>query len=888
MNKRDVAAQEPDRTPDWHAVDAAAVLESLDANRRGLSTEKAQSRLAVHGPNALPTGPPRAAWKRLLMQFHNVLIYILLVAGIAASFMDHWVDAAVILAVVVANALIGFIQEGKAERAMDAIGQMLALRAHARRDGCWRAIPAEHLVPGDIVRLRAGDKVPADIRLLESHSLRIEQAALTGESMPVSKHVDALGADTALADRACMAYSGTMVAAGQGVGVTVATGSATELGRISTLLGEVRRLTTPLLREIARFGHLLTVVILLMAALMVAFGRWLHGIALSEGFMAGVALAVAAIPEGLPAIISITLAIGVQRMSARKAIVRQLPAVETLGAVSVICTDKTGTLTRNELVAECIGVAGGLIGAGEATVDNDELRLLLEAATLCNDVDVGAEGGDPLERALVELALAAGLDVDALRQDSPRRALLPFSSEHKYMVTLHSGRLCMKGAPERVIDRCSMQYESRGVRPLQAERWRRQLESMARDGLRVLAIAERRLGEGKHRLEDTDVESDLCLLGLVGFADPPRPEVPAAVAACRDAGITVKMITGDHGATATAIARHLGIAGGGGVLTGPEIDLLSAQGLADQVDDVHVYARTTPEHKLRLVTALQARGNVVAMTGDGANDAPALKRADIGVAMGIKGTEASRQAAEMVLADDNFATIVSGIEEGRGVYDNIRKAILFILPTNAAEAMVILLAVLAGVALPITPVQILWINMATAVTLALSLAFEPLEGNVMQRRPRPMGRGLITPFVAWRIAWVGGLLTAATFALYMIEILDSGDELTGRTVAVNMLVFGEIVYLFNSRRWVAPGWTREALFANPWAWISVAVLLVLQMMLTYAPPMQRVFGTTGLGVAEWLWIIGLAGVLFVVVEAEKALHRAAKRRRRKAIGSARS
>ncbi len=878
---------EVDSTKAWHAQSADAVCEVLATGPRGLSTEEASLRLARHGPNALPASPPRAWWKRLLLQFHNVLIYILVVAGLASALMGHLVDAVVIAAVVVANALIGFVQEGKAERAMEAIGRMLALKAQTRRGGKSMDIAAEELVPGDIIRLKAGDKVPADVRLIESHSLRVEQAALTGESLPVSKHVASLPGDAALADRACMAYSGTMVAAGQGLGVVVATGTATELGRISTLLGSVSTLTTPLLREIARFGHLLTVVILLLAALMVGLGLWWHGIGLGEGFMAGVAMAVAAIPEGLPAIISITLAIGVQRMGARKAIVRQLPAVETLGAVSVICTDKTGTLTRNELKAERIGVSGGQVEAGDLNVRDAEVAALLEAAALCNDAEVGGEGGDPLERALVELALPAGLDVAALRQACPRRALLPFSSVNKFMATLHPRRVCLKGAPERVIARCDRQFENGEERPLQAERWHRQLESMARDGLRVLAIAQRRVGEGKHALDEEDVADDLCLLGLVGFDDPPRPEVPEAINACHRAGITVKMITGDHAATATAIARQLGMAGSGGVLTGPEIDALSTGALAARVTDVNVYARTTPEHKLRLVTALQARGLVVAMTGDGANDAPALKRADIGVAMGLKGTEASRQAAEMVLADDNFATIVSGIEEGRGVYDNIRKAILFILPTNAAEALVILLAVLAGLALPITPVQILWINMATAVTLALSLAFEPPEGNVMRRRPRPLGRGLITAYVAWRIAFVGALLTAATFALYLGEMLDSGNEAVGRTVAVNMLVFGEIVYLFNARRWVAPSWTREALLSNRWAWISVAVLIVLQLLLTYTAPMQKAFGTAGLNAGEWAWILGIAAVVFLVVEIEKTVQRhLSRRRKRGVVGSA--
>ena len=851
---------------DWHACTADEVLNRLRSGRDGLGAAEVQRRLDATGPNAFPAARPRSALRRLLLQFHNVLIYLLLVSSIAAFMLDHPVDAAVILAVVVINAVIGYVQEGKAERAMQAIGRMLAPRARALRDGRWQEIDAETLVPGDLVRLKAGDRVPADIRLLDSHGLHVDQAALTGESVPVSKQTDVQPAGTALADRSAMAYAGTLATAGQGSGVVAATGRATELGRISTLLGEVHSLTTPLLRQMAVFGRWLALVVFGFAAATVVLSGWLHGTALSDGLMIGVALAVAAIPEGLPAIITITLAIGVQRMARRKAIIRRLPAVETLGAVSVICSDKTGTLTCNALVADRLALAEGECPAGSPP---PAARALLEAAALCNDASPHGDG-DPLEVALIRLAEAGGVEVDAVRQAQPRLALLPFSSEHKLMATRHRDRVCVKGAPEKLIARCDRQLRNGCVEAIDADAWHRMLATMAGEGLRVLAVAERREPGTSATLDDDDVASGLCLLGVVGFRDPPRPEVPAALDACRAAGIEVKMITGDHAATAAAIGDELGISGTGGVLTGPQIDTLSPAELDARVSTVHVFARTTPEHKLRLVSALQARGRVVAMTGDGANDAPALKRADIGVAMGIKGTEASRQAAEMVLADDNFATIVNGVEEGRGVYDNIQKSLLFILPTSVAEALVVLVAAVAGWQLPITPVQILWVNMVTAVTLGLALAFEPVEGDVMRRKPRPTGQGLITRYVGGRIAWVAAMLTVGIFVLFDLALAEGGSEPLARSVALNALVAGEVVYLFNCRRWLAPSWTIEALLANGWAWLSVAILIGLQAMVTYWPPAQRVFGTEGLALREWVWVAGLAIIVFVAVELEKA------------------
>ncbi|RFF26388.1 MULTISPECIES: HAD-IC family P-type ATPase [unclassified Wenzhouxiangella] len=864
-------------TTSWHTLDAQDALGRLDSAPQGLESAEAEERQHRYGPNSLPTKAARPLWLRFLAQFHNVLIYVLIVAATLAAALGHWIDAGVIAAVVLVNAIIGLVQEGKAEKAMDAIGQMLALRAKVRRDGKWRTIPAEDLVPGDIVELQAGDRIPADLRLIEAHGLRVDQAALTGESVPVSRTREAVDEEAALADRRGMAYSGTIVTGGKAIGVVTTIGSETELGKISVMLEGVEKLTTPLLRQINHFGHILTITLIAFTAVVVGLALVVHDISVEEGFLAGVALIVAAIPEGLPAIISITLAVGVQRMAGRNAIVRLLPAVETLGSVTTICSDKTGTLTRNILKAARVVIAGDDRDAEEPAGDNPIVRAVAEAAVLCNDAEPDSEEGDPIEKALLALAEPAGIDIEQLRESNPRRAVLPFSSEHKFMATAHERRLIAKGAPETILARCNGQLGEDGREALDQAWWDSELERLAADGLRVLALAEERdAPDPGDSFEPDDIDAKLCLLGLVAFEDPPRDQVPAAIVACHRAGITVKMITGDHAATASAIARKLGIEGNASTLTGPELERLDDATLIDRVGATNVYARTSPEHKLRLVKALQAHDEVVAMTGDGANDAPALKRADIGVAMGIKGTEASRQAAEMVLGDDNFASIASGIEEGRGVYDNIRKAILFILPTNAAEGLVIALAVMAGFVLPITPVQILWVNMATAVTLALALAFEPTEGEVMERPPRPPEEGLITRFVALRILWVGVVLTGLTFALFHWSMTGNGDEALARTLAVNLLVAGEIVYLFNCRRWLAPSLTFEALLANRWAWLLVGILLVMQAGFTYLPAAQLVFGTTGLGARHWLLIAVLVLPLLLLVEAEKWLWRRRK------------
>ncbi len=707
----------------WHALETAEVLTRMRSGIQGLSSAEAGARLAQHGPNQLPQPKPRSALLRFLRQFHNVLIYMLLAAGLITLLLGHLIDSGVIFGVVFINAVIGHLQEGKAERAMEAIRAMLSPTALVMRDGHVQSVPATTLVLGDVVQLQSGDKVPADLRLLRSRELRIEEAALSGESVPVDKSTNAVSAQAILGDRQCMAFSGTLVSSGQGTGVVVATGMATELGRISGLLAEVSELTTPLLRQIAEFGRWLTGIILVLAAASFGLGVLLHGKPLDEMFLAAVALAVAAIPEGLPAIITISLAIGVQRMAARNVIIRRLPAVETLGSVSVIATDKTGTLTRNEMTVTGIATAAGYIevsGAGYAPIGefrhadqqvdpgvHGDLREIVRAGALCNDAHLEqiASGwqphGDPMEAALLSVARKAELDTEHARAELPRTDAIPFESQHRFMATLHHDHaghafIFVKGAPEQLLEMCSQQRLNGEDKSLDPRYWHEQMQHMGERGQRLLAVAFTRAHAEQRSIQFSDVQAGLTLLGIFGLIDPPREEAIRAVAECQAAGIQVKMITGDHAVTAAAIGAQLGIGAGQRVITGADIESMDAEQLRAAAGSAAIFARTSPEHKLRLVEALQAEHQVTAMTGDGVNDAPALKRADVGVAMGINGTEAAKEAAEMVLTDDNFASIVAGVEEGRTVYDNIKKSMLFILPTNMAEALIVVMAIALG------------------------------------------------------------------------------------------------------------------------------------------------------------------------------------------------
>ncbi|MDP1526324.1 MAG: cation-transporting P-type ATPase [Rhodocyclaceae bacterium] len=887
--------------PIWHAADPQETLTAQQVSTTGLPSAEAARRLAEHGPNRLTPPKKRGPLLRFLLQFHNVLIYVLLGAAGVTAALGHGVDTAVILGVVFINALIGFIQEGKAEKSLDAIRNMLSLHAMVMRDGRRIEITAEDLVPGDIVLLASGDKVPADLRLIEMRSLRIEEAALTGESEPVEKSPDAVAAEAPIGDRTCMAYSGTLVVFGQGKGVVVATGDTTEIGRIGRMLADVESVETPLLKQMAVFGHWLTGGVLALAALTIAFGMLVHGQSADEMFLAAVGLAVAAIPEGLPAIMTITLAIGVQRMAGRNAIIRRMPAVETLGAVTIICSDKTGTLTKNEMTVQRLATADQLIdvaGVGYAPhggfsvaghdLEPAALADIARAALLCNDAslrEVSEQGGDwkldgdPTEGALLTLAFKAGLDAHYEAEALPRIDVIPFESEHRFMATLHHDHAghalaFVKGAPERLIGMCSLQRQGEQDQPIDTTFWHAQIDALAAEGFRVLALATKPMESGKRELAFNDVEDDLILLALAGIMDPPREEAIRAVAACHAAGIRVKMITGDHAITAAAIARAMGLSSDDSkALTGAEIEAMDETALRQAVRDVDVFARASPEHKLRLVEAMQANGEVAAMTGDGVNDAPALKRADVGVAMGHKGTEAAKEAAEMVLADDNFASIAAAVEEGRTVYDNLRKAVVYVLPTSVGQAAMVLIAVLVGMTLPITPVQILWVNMVTAVTLSLAIAFERPEPGLMARPPRDPKAPLVNGFMLWRIGFVTALLVATSFGMFLWETGRGMDLDFARTAAVNTLVMGQIFYLFNCRRLTGSVLSKDGLLGNTIALKAVAVLVVLQLAMTHLPFSQMLFGTTHLDTATWLRVVAAGVLVFFAVEAEKLFWR---------------
>lgn len=897
-----VQAQEP-----WHARSCEQVLAALAVSDAGLTTDEARSRLAEAGANTLPTVIGRNRLTRLLAQFHNVLIYVLLAAGFITAILGHWIDSGVIFAVVLINAAVGYVQEGRAEKALEAIRSLLSQNATVIRDGRRVSIPARDVVPGDIVVVQSGDKIPADIRLLKTRTLRSQEAILTGESAPVDKAIDPVSPSAPLGDRVCMAYSGTLVTYGLGTGVVVATGVRTEIGRVSELLSKVESLTTPLLRQMAKFGRWLTVAILLVAAATFAVGTIVHSFAASEMFLAAVGLAVAAIPEGLPAMMTITLAIGVQRMARRSAIIRRLPAVETLGSVSVICSDKTGTLTRNEMtvcsIATCnhlFEVSGaGYRPEGEFLLDGKAVsfdhRPRLEAMTLgailCSDAEVRPQNGDwiidgdPMEAALLVAGMKAALDPLEVRRSWPRSDEIPFEAEHRFMASLHHdheghGALYVKGAPERILEMCALQRGLEHDEPTVPGYWRCRLEEMAARGERVLALAVRTVDTRCRSLSFADVENGLTLLGLFGLADPPRAEAIQAVERCYQAGIRIKMITGDHAATARAIAAQLGLRNCEIVLTGAELDRMPPDELARRAMEVDVFARTSPENKLRLVTALQARGQTVAMTGDGVNDAPALKRADVGVAMGRKGSDAAKEAAEMVLADDNFAAIAHAVEEGRTVYDNLKKAILFMLPTNGGEALTIVAAIVFGQLLPITAAQILWVNMATAVTLALALAFEPAEADVMKRPPRRPDEPILSGFLLWRIAFVSTVLVLGVFGVFLWLTAEGVDVDTARTASVNTLVLFEVFYLFNVRRLLTSPFgglfTRQARIL----WAAVATAIVLQLLFTYAPFMQWLFDSRPLSLEAWALCLGVALSIFGMVEVEKFILRTWKRKAR--------
>ncbi len=867
---------------------AVAASLGVDAET-GLAEAEAGRRLARYGPNALPAARPQGVAVRFLRQFHGPLIYVLLAATAGSYLSGDRVDALVILAVVIVNAVVGFAQESRAEGALAALAALTETRTTVVRDGRRRTVPSSAVVPGDLVVLAAGDKVPADLRLLESRELRADESALTGESAPTGKDPGALPPGTAPADRRNMAYSGTLATAGSGVGVAVATGADTEIGVIHGLVRRTVTPRTPLTRKIARFGRVVTVAVLILGAVTFAVGM-ARGRSADAMLTAAIALAVGAIPEGLPATVTITLAFGVARMVRRKVIVRRLPVVETLGGTTVICTDKTGTLTENRMTVTTV-VAGGTAYAvpGDAptpptaprtgdpteagpllgaTSGDAALRECLLAGAACNDARMTPAGeptGDPTEVALLVSAAAAGLDAVPPRLDT-----VPFSSERRFMATLHPGVVYVKGAVERVLDLCAGELlPGGGVRPLDRRAAQEAADRLGAQGLRVLAFARADVPAATATLAE-DALPPLAFAGLQGMADPPRAASPGAVRACLDAGIDVKMITGDHATTARAVAAKVGL--GGTAVTGAELADCPDERLPELAESTAVFARVSPEQKLRLVDALQSRGHVIAMTGDGVNDAPALKRADIGVAMGRGGTEVAKEAADMVLTDDDFASIEAAVEEGRGVFDNLTRFIVWALPANVGLGLVLVAAIVIGTALPILPLQVLWLNMTAVLVLGLPFAIEPADPQVMRRPPRDPARPLLTAALGGRVLLVAAFLLAGSFGLFHWERASGMPLDEARTVVVNVFALTLAAYLFNCLSLDRPVlWS--GVRRNPVIVAAVLALGALQLLFTYLPAANALFRSAPLPAGAWAQVAAVALASYALVEVVKAVQR---------------
>ncbi len=887
----------------WHAIDPVEVPRLLEVDlASGLSDEERTRREQQFGPNRMTPKRGTPAWIKFLLQFHQPLVYLLLAAVAVTGFLGEWIDASVILGVVLVNAVFGFLQESKAEKAIEALAQMVVMEVTVRRHGEKHRVPSESLVPGDVALLEAGDRVPADVRLLAVKNLQIDESSLTGESVPVVKETAPLQAETPLADRKNLAFAGTLVTAGNGEAMVWATGDRTETGNIARLISTAVDISTPLTEKIEQFSRLILWVIVGLAAAAFFIG-WLRGEPIVQMFMAAVALAVGAIPEGLPAAVTVVLAIGVSRMAKRKAVIRKLPVVETLGSTTVICSDKTGTLTENQMTVreifaggEWYELTGGgddpqgeirMAGAALELRDHPALAECLLSGLLCNDAHLHPDDegrlksqGDPTEAALLIAAEKGGLRHAEARDASPRIDTIPFESEQMYRATLNAAAemrvIYMAGAAERLLDRCHEALDQAGqLAPLDQTALRQAMDQMASRGLRVLAFARRHVEPDHAELEHEHVAEGLTFLGLQGMIDPPRAEAIAAVRRCQEAGIIVKMITGDHLATARAIAGQIGIQGtmeNGQLraISGSELEKVSRDALPQVAEETVVFARVSPEQKLRLVQAMQSRGHVVAMTGDGVNDAPALKQADIGVAMGRSGTEVAKGAAAMVLTDDNFASIEAAVEEGRGVFDNLTKFIVWILPTNLGEALLLIAAILFNLPLPVLPLQILWINL-TDTLLGLPLTFETKEADLMRRPPRNPEQPLLTRPLIMRTGLVSLFMVIGGLSLFLYELhIQHADIAQARTTVVNVIVLIEAVYLFNCRSLTHPvsyiGW-----FSNRWAIAGALSMLAAQIFFTHAPIMHRLFHSAGITPAAWLRIAGLSLAVFAVVEFEKWL-----------------
>ncbi|HEX2959590.1 MAG TPA: HAD-IC family P-type ATPase [Chitinispirillaceae bacterium] len=885
----------------WYQKCIETIFEELETSVQGLSSSEAHSRLEKFGQNQLPEKRSETIWMLLFRQIQNPLIYVLIGSSILAIVMGKITDGFVVFGVVIINALIGFFQEYRSSKEIAALKNMVPDTVAVIRDGHPQTVQSSQLVPGDIVLLQSGDKIPADIRLFEMRSLRVIEAALTGESVPSEKAADTIPEETSLGDRKNIAFSGTTVASGTARGVVVQTGTTTELGKINTMLIETQNPETPLTRSIAHIAKTLTFVILLVGAALFGIAL-LRGYPIADAILASITLAVAAIPEGIPAIITIALAIGVRRMANRKAVIRHLPAVETLGSTTVICSDKTGTITKNEMTVRNVWTlknAGSLTGTGydpsgtllihefQCTDLPADLRELFTAGVLCNDAYLRNKNGqwiiegDPTEGALLTSAQKVGFVSEQIRIKNPRTGAIPFESDHKFMATCHrkgSGKIIyLKGAPEIVIGRCKLD-------PGSEDAVHQAVRHFAQDGKRVLAFAKKEVSDTKSEISFDDVQADLSFIGLQAMIDPPREEVRTAIGICHDAGITVKMITGDHQATAAAIGSDLKIISPQGSLSGEKLEHMDDSELSEAAATVNIFARVAPEHKLKLVSALQKNSEVVAMTGDGVNDAPALKRADIGVAMGITGTDVSKDAADIILTDDNFATIVSAVEEGRRVYDNLIKSLAFALPTNFGEALILLVAVAffpitGGVPLlPMSPVQILWINLVATVTLALPLAVEAKEIDIMNRKPRRPGEPLLNKFVLLRTVFVALIIAATGLGLFLNvfnrETGAGADHnvamIKAQTMAVTSIIFLQIFYLLNCRS-LQRSIFSVGVFSNKSVLLGIMILILLQVGFVYLPFMNALFGSLPLDLNSWLESILFGAVVLPIITIEKAI-----------------
>ncbi|PMB41941.1 carbonate dehydratase [Fischerella thermalis CCMEE 5205] len=901
-------SQEIIQSSQWHHLSIQEVTRHLDTNSEtGLTSAVAAKKRERFGANELKSKPGKSPLLRFLLQFHQPLLYILLIAGAIKAFLGQWVNAGVIWGVTLINAVIGFVQESKAESAIAALASSVKTNATIIRNGQKMQVPSTELVPGDVVLLASGDKVPADLRLVQARNLQVNESALTGESIAIEKNIQLLDIDTPLAERTNMAYAGSFVTFGTGKGIVVAIGDATETGRISQLIEQGTSLKTPLTRKFDKFSRTLLYIILGIAALMFAVGLG-YGYSWVEMFEAAIAFAVSAIPEGLPAVVTVTLAIGVSRMAQRHAIVRKLPAVETLGSATVICSDKTGTLTENQMTVQAIYagdqnytvtgvgyVPQGKILLNEKPVNWDNssaLQECIKAGLLCNDSHLEKKNGqwqvvgDPTEGALIAVANKVGITRSSLEEEMPRLDVIPFESEFQYMATLHEtssfasdkkqGTIYVKGSVEAILKRCQQMLNVEGnLIPLDAETIHQEVDAMAHQGLRVLAFAKKTVPDVEtlhvRSLQHADIENDLIFLGLQGMIDPPRTEAIKAVQACQEAGIQVKMITGDHAVTAQAIARSMGFNKNGEVLafTGSQLAQMGKSELATAIEDGVVFARVAPEQKLRIVEALQSRGEVVAMTGDGVNDAPALKQADIGIAMGCAGTEVAKEASDMILTDDNFASIEAAVEEGRTVYRNLLKAIAFILPVNGGESMTILISVLLARELPILSLQVLWLNMVNSITMTVPLAFEPKSERVMQKPPRNPREPLLSPSLLQRILAISIFNWILIFGVFEWIQQTTGNIDLARTMAIQALVAGRIFYLLSISQLGSAviariRGIRHRINDASAIVIGIACTVILQIIFSQWNLMNSLFSTAPLNLNQWL-ICLLIGLPMVIV-----------------------